>query len=70
MDDDKFNMSLRRFLKQVGIRSQKEIERLVRERSLRGTGVLKVKIVLTAQDSDLKSVLEGEIDLGEEDTES
>jgi hypothetical protein len=32
MDEDKFNMSLRKFLKQVGVTSQREIERIVRER--------------------------------------
>ena len=31
MDEDKFNMSLRKFLKQVGVTSQREIERVVRE---------------------------------------
>ena len=34
MDDDKFNMSLRKFLKQVGVTSQREIERVVREKKL------------------------------------
>ena len=32
MDEDKFNMSLRKFLKQVGVTSQREIERIVREK--------------------------------------
>ena len=31
MNEDKFNMSLRKFLKQVGVTSQREIERVVRE---------------------------------------
>ncbi len=31
MDEEKFNMSLRKFLKKVGITSQREIERHVRE---------------------------------------
>jgi hypothetical protein len=63
MDDDKFNMSLRKFLKHVGVTSQQEVERVVRERSLRGKGKLKVKMVLTAQGTDLEHVVEGEIDL-------
>jgi hypothetical protein len=31
MEADKFNMSLRKFLKQVGVTSQQQIENLVRE---------------------------------------
>ena len=64
MDNEKFNMSLRKFLKQVGVTSQQEIERVVRERALTGPGTLKVKMVLTAEGTDLEHVVEGEIDLG------
>ena len=32
MDEDKFNMSLRKFLKVVGVTSQQEIEKAVRAR--------------------------------------
>jgi hypothetical protein len=64
MDEDRFNQSLRKFLKQVGVTSQREIERLVRERGL-GTGPnkgpLKVKVVLTAEGTELKHVVEGDI---------
>lgn len=63
MEDDKFNMSLRKYLKQVGVTSQQEIERVVRERSLRGAGALKVRMVLTAEGTDLRHVVDGEIDL-------
>ena len=63
MDDDKFNMSLRKFLKQVGVTSQRELERIVRERHL-DKGTLKVKIVLAAPGTDLNHVGEGDIDLG------
>jgi hypothetical protein len=64
MDQDKFNMSMRKFLKQVGVTSQQEIERAVREESLAGKGKLKVKMVLTAEGSTLNHVVNGEIDLG------
>ena len=64
MDDDRFNQSLRRFLKEVGITSQREIERLVRERGLGGDGKLRVQIVLTAEGTDLRHQVDGEIDLG------
>ena len=63
MDDDKFNMSLRKFLKQVGVTSQREIERVVRENKL-DKGKLKVKVVLTAAGTSLNHVVEDEIDLG------
>jgi hypothetical protein len=64
MEDDRFNMSMRRFLKQVGVTSQREIERVVREKSLKGKGVLKVKMVLTAAGTALNHVVEDEIELG------
>ena len=66
MDEDRFNQSLRKFLKQVGVTSQREIERLVRERRLGAgpnEGPLKVKVVLTAAGTDLNHVVEADIDL-------
>ena len=63
MEDEKFNMSLRKFLKQVGVTSQQELERVVREASLRGKGPLKVKMVLTAEGTGLTHTVEGQIDL-------
>jgi hypothetical protein len=63
VNEDKFNMSLRKFLKQVGVTSQREIERVVREKGLQ-KGKLKVKIVLTAANTDLNHVVEQELDLG------
>jgi 16S rRNA U516 pseudouridylate synthase RsuA-like enzyme len=64
MDDERFNMSLRKFLKHVGLTSQQEIERVVREQKLEGNGFLKVKMVLKADGTDLKHEVEDEIDLG------
>ena len=64
MEDDRFNMSMRKFLKQVGVTSQREIERVVREKSLKGKGTLKVRMVLTATGTALNHVVEDEIDLG------
>jgi hypothetical protein len=65
MDEDRFNMSVRKFLKQVGVTSQREIERIVREQQLdKGKLKVKVKIVLTAAGTDLNHVVEEEIDLG------
>lgn len=64
MEDEKFNMSMRKFLKQVGVTSQQEIERVVREGGLAGKGTLKVKVVLTADGTELRHTVDGEIDLG------
>jgi hypothetical protein len=63
MSEDKFNMSLRKFLKQVGVTSQQQIEKAVRDKNLAGKGTLKVRVVLTAEGTDLNHVVEDEIDL-------
>jgi hypothetical protein len=63
MENERFNLSLRRFLKEVGISSQQEIERVVREAHLAGRGKLRVKMVLTAEGTDLRHQVDGEIDL-------
>jgi len=61
MDEERFNLSLRRFLKEVGITSQREIERLVREGALDGAK-LRVRMVLTAEGTDLHHEVDGEIE--------
>lgn len=63
MNEDVFNMSVRKFLKQVGVTSQREIERVVREKGL-DKGKLKVKVVLTAAGTSLNHVVEEDLDLG------
>ena len=60
---DEFNMSMRKFLKQVGVTSQQEIERIVRDSDLSGKSKLAVKVVLTAEGTDLNHVVEGQIDI-------
>lgn len=62
MDDEKFNMSMRKFLKQVGVTSQQQIESAVRA-SGKTEGTIKVKIVLSGEGVDLDHVVEGEIEL-------
>jgi hypothetical protein len=62
MEEDRFNMAMRKFLKQVGVTSQREIERIVREGPPR-KGPLKVKMVLTAEGTNLHHVVEDTIDL-------
>ncbi|MGZ8417733.1 MAG: DUF6494 family protein [Methyloceanibacter sp.] len=64
MDDQRFNMSMRKYLKEVGVTSQQAIEDVVRDEGLGGKGKLKVRIVLTGEGTGLKHVVDGEIDLG------
>jgi hypothetical protein len=64
MENETFNLALRRFLKEVGVSSQQEIERIVRENGLAGQGTLTVKMVLTAEGTDLHHVVDGKIALG------
>lgn len=61
MSEDDFNMSMRKFLKQVGVTSQQQLEDLVRE-GRAGAGPLKVKMVLTAEGTGLHHVVEGRIE--------
>ncbi|MCB1374927.1 MAG: hypothetical protein KDJ78_12270 [Rhodobacteraceae bacterium] len=61
--DEKFNMSMRKYLKQVGVTSQQAIEALVRERGL-DHGSLKLRTVVTVEGQDFEHVVEGKIDLG------
>ena len=63
MNEERFNMSLRKFLKQVGVTSQQQIEKTVREGGSQVQGPLKVKVVLTAEGTGLNHVVEGEIEL-------
>ena len=62
MEEDRFNMSMRKFLKQVGVTSQREIERIVRE-GRPPKGPLKLRMVLTAEGTNLHHVVEDVIDL-------
>ena len=63
MDDERFNMSMRKYLKQVGVTSQQAIERAVREAGL-DSGKLNVRTVLTIDGVDLEHEIKGEIELG------
>jgi len=62
MDEDRFNMSVRKFLKQVGVTSQRVIEEAVRSGKMQGN-VLKVKMTLTAENATINHVIEEEIEL-------
>jgi len=62
MDEESFNMALRKFLKVVGITSQREIERVVRDGKVEGNK-LKLRMTLTAENAPLNHVVEETIDL-------
>ena len=62
MDESSFNMAVRKFLKEVGVTSQREIERVVREGKVEGLE-LRLRMTLTAESAPLKHVVEQTIDL-------
>jgi len=68
MDEDRFNMEVRKFLKIVGITSQREIEKAVRAafeaKRLTGRETLSAKVLLTVEPLGLSHVIEGDITLG------
>ncbi len=68
MNEDAFNASLRKFLKKVGVTSQREIERAVREAiesgRLKGHEKLPAKMVLTIGGVSLAHEIDGDIELG------
>jgi hypothetical protein len=62
MDEDAFNMAVRKFLKEVGVTSQREIERIVRDHKVAGER-LKLRMALTAEGTPLNHIVESEIDV-------
>ena len=62
MNQDAFNMSMRKFLKQVGVTSQQQIEQAVRAASV--SGPVKVRAVITIPGIGMEHVVEGEISTG------
>jgi hypothetical protein len=67
MDDDAFNMNIRKFLKQVGVTSQREIEAAVQAAidsgKLTGTETLSAKVTLEIGEVGLSHEIDGEIGL-------
>ncbi len=60
--DDTFNMSMRKFLKQVGVTSQQAIEEAVRKAGPSVAGKeMRARIVLTIDGLDIEHVVEGRI---------
>ncbi len=67
MNNDAFNMNVRKFLKSVGVRSQHEIEQAVTlaiaSGKLKGNESLKAKMVLTVSGIDINVSFDDEIKL-------
>lgn len=67
MNEDQFNTSLRKFLKQVGVTSQREIEKAVRDAiaagRIQGHEKLNAKMVLTIDGVGLVHEIDDVIEL-------
>jgi hypothetical protein len=67
MNEETLNGSLRKFLKKVGITSQREIEKAVRDAvasgRLKGNESLLAKATVEVEGLDLKFVVQGDIEL-------
>jgi Family of unknown function (DUF6494) len=70
MDEEAFNLSVRRFLKKLGVTSQREIELAVRERieagGLQGDETLGARAVVTVDGLEREIVITGDIALSGE----
>ena len=68
MNEDRFNMDIRKFLKTVGVTSQREIEKAVRDAvavgRLKGNEKLPARMVLTVGGIGLSHEVTDEIELG------
>ena len=66
MDEDRFNMAIRKYLKTVGVTSQREIENAVRQAAAAGKlkpgARLKVETVLRMPELGLTHTIDGEIE--------
>jgi hypothetical protein len=67
MNEDRFNTSVRKFLKEVGVTSQREIEKAVRDavknNKLKGNESLPAKMTLTVGGVALSWTVDGQIEL-------
>ncbi|HEU5039261.1 MAG TPA: DUF6494 family protein [Gemmatimonadales bacterium] len=67
MDEERFNLSLRKLLKQFGVTAQREVEKAVdagrASGALRGRQTLKARATMVVDGLPADIVVEGEIDL-------
>jgi hypothetical protein len=62
IDDEAFNMSMRKFLKRLGVTSQQEIEKAVWAKQPKGP--VRVRATVSIPELGLEHVVEGEIATG------
>ena len=67
MDENNFNMAIRKYLKKVGVTSQREIEQAVKNgvdgEKLSGSEILHARMRLQIDEIDLDLTIEGDIGL-------
>jgi hypothetical protein len=67
MDEDRFNIAVRKFLKEVGVTSERVIENAVRDAvksgQLQGNEKLRAKMMLEIVNPAIRHVVEREIEL-------
>tara|TARA_B100000282_G_scaffold7100_1_gene4964 strand:+ start:15 stop:212 length:198 start_codon:yes stop_codon:yes gene_type:complete len=63
MNEEKLNISIRKFLKNVGITSQRKIEEKIRGNSPNLSKKIKITANLVSEELDLNEKIEGEIDI-------
>jgi hypothetical protein len=67
MDEDRFNIAVRKFLKEVGVTSQRVIENVVRDAvksgQLQGNEKLRAKMTLEIVNPAIRHVVERDIEL-------
>jgi Family of unknown function (DUF6494) len=67
MNEETFNLSIRKFLKMVGVNSQREIEQAVQkaiaDRAISGTDTFPARMTLEVAGLKLKVSFDGEINL-------
>jgi len=66
MDDEKINISVRKFLKNVGITSQRKIEEKIRDKfksgEIKDINKITIKATITSDTLDLNESIDGEIE--------
>lgn len=67
MDEDKLNIEIRKFLKKVGITSQREIENYVRKKfskvDIKNSQSIEIKMELTSNDGNLSHTIKEKIEI-------
>jgi ribosomal protein L1 len=67
MNEETFNLEVRKFLKKVGVTSQREIEKAVRQAiqdgKLNGDETIKANVKLTVENLDIDVDIDGAIEL-------